>query len=313
MDWVDGVVAAKTGSEQPLRPFPFIAKTKEELFSAIGSKYCPVPTNITLREILDNDGKYIVIGLPCQIESLRKASSKIKKLDERTQLCFGLACNHSPTFNATKYLLRKNKIPEENVTSLTYRNGGWPGKMCIKTLDGRELKIASSNTYYWGLVFHKFFWTNRCILCEDKLAASADISFMDAWLKEFASDKTGISLIMVRTKKGKELVDKAVQEKIVHLVPIPVVKILNAQLIYKFVKEKAAVKYVYQLIFHKNISSHDFKSSFNVLDLLQSFHFIMLNGLSRNYSPLSLFIIDYNVVFLHLIDYIKKILKNLKH
>ena len=48
----------------------------------------PVPANIAFEEILEHDGKYAVVGLPCHIHGLRKAQELNKKLRERIVFSF---------------------------------------------------------------------------------------------------------------------------------------------------------------------------------------------------------------------------------
>jgi len=70
---IDGALVTKMNDKNPLEPKVFIARSKEEIISASKSKYCPVPANITLKEILKEDGKFAVVGLPCHIHGIRKA------------------------------------------------------------------------------------------------------------------------------------------------------------------------------------------------------------------------------------------------
>jgi coenzyme F420 hydrogenase subunit beta len=77
--------------DKPLEPEPFIARTKEEIYEARGSKYCPVPCKPCNEEILKApEGQmFAVVGLPCHIHGIRKAEQINKKLKERIVLLFG--------------------------------------------------------------------------------------------------------------------------------------------------------------------------------------------------------------------------------
>ncbi|RLJ09757.1 MAG: FeS-binding protein [Candidatus Aenigmatarchaeota archaeon] len=304
---VDGVLVTKMDPEKPLKPKPFIAKSKQELVSAIGSKYCPVPANILLKEILKEQGHYIVVGLPCHIQGVRKAQALIKKLRDRIRLCFGLACNHTPTFQATKYLLKKLRISEDAVVKLDYRGKGWPGGMGISLDDGSEIFVPQGHKYYWGLVFNRFFWPDRCILCEDKLCELADITFMDAWLPEFSSDKIGTSLIVVRSKKGNELIDEAVKHEIIKLQDISVEKIIESQSMKTRVRKIVARKLISQLLFCKALPCDRFTFKPTFLDLLDALHFTVTNKICKN-NLFSQFLIDCHVIIWDIARLIKKLL-----
>ena len=70
---IDGALVTRMKKNDPLKPEPFIAKTREEIIDASKSKYCPVSTNIVIKEILKYDGKIAVVGLPCHINGIRIA------------------------------------------------------------------------------------------------------------------------------------------------------------------------------------------------------------------------------------------------
>ena len=78
-DIIDGALIVRFSKEDPLVPEIIVARSKEEILSASGSKYFPVPLLTGLKEILLNDGRYAVVGLPCHIHALRK----IQKVDKR--------------------------------------------------------------------------------------------------------------------------------------------------------------------------------------------------------------------------------------
>ncbi|MEA3253893.1 MAG: coenzyme F420 hydrogenase/dehydrogenase beta subunit N-terminal domain-containing protein, partial [Chloroflexota bacterium] len=176
---IDGALATRMKRDNPLEPEPFIARTKEEIISAAKSKYCPVPANITLREILARDGKYAVVGLPCHIQAVRKAEGINGRLKERIGLHFGLVCNHMPTFLATEYLLRKVGVSKGQVSKINYRGEGWPGQMTIALKSGVTKLVPFFSKLYWGIAYQDFFYPTRCTMCVDKICELADISFMD--------------------------------------------------------------------------------------------------------------------------------------
>lgn len=89
---IDGALVTRMKKDNPLEPEPFIARTKEEIIEATGSKYCPVPANITLKEILNSKGgeKFAVVGLPCHILGIRNVEQINKKLKSKIVLHLGI-------------------------------------------------------------------------------------------------------------------------------------------------------------------------------------------------------------------------------
>ncbi|MBV1766997.1 MAG: Coenzyme F420 hydrogenase/dehydrogenase, beta subunit C-terminal domain, partial [Methanobacterium sp.] len=194
---IDGALVVRMSDENPLEPEPFIARTKEDIINAKGSKYCPVPTNIKLKEIIESeDEKFAVVGLPCQIQGLRKAESLHKKLKNKIVLSLGIVCNHTPSFKATEFLLGKLGIEKEDVKSIIYRGEGWPGSLKVQTKNDDVLLQPE----YWGTGFGQLFIPDRCHYCCDHMAELADMSFADPWLPEYSDEKIGQNIILSRKK-----------------------------------------------------------------------------------------------------------------
>lgn len=233
---IDGALVTRMSDENPLEPQSFIARTREDIISAARSKYCPVPANVVLKEILraGDRERFAVVGLPCHLHGLRKAEILNNSLKPKIVLHFGLFCNHTPSLLATEYILHKVRVSKEEVKKLDYRGEGWPGEMKI-SLRKREIKIPLD--HYWGSGFGSFFQPERCAVCADMVAELSDISFGDAWIGEYSKDTMGTSLIISRSKQGEELVKKALDNGIISLEPIPRNKVIwSTREITKFKK-----------------------------------------------------------------------------
>ena len=204
---IDGALVTKMSKENPLEPQPFIAMTREEIISAAKSKYCPVPANIALKEILKKEGKFAIVGLPCHIHGIRKAELVNKKLKDKVVLHVGLFCSVTMTFKGTDFILQKYRLTKENIAHLDYRGKGWPGYMRIQFKDRVEKLISRSE---YG-IFHSlgFFTPSRCALCCEQTNELADISLGDAWLPELEGDRIGTSVIICRSKAGENLLQQA--------------------------------------------------------------------------------------------------------
>jgi len=214
---IDGALVTRMREDKPLEPQPFIARTREEIISAAKSKYCPVPANIALKEILKaKDGeRFAVVGLPCHIHGIRKAEAINKKLKERIVLHIGLVCSNSNNLHLTEFILWRYGIKKESVAHLDYRGEGWPGYMTIYFTNGTRKLIP----YHEYIKFHAFglFTPRRCTICYDTTSELADISCGDAWgFPELAQDKVGRSLATARNEMAEALLQKAtLAEKIV--------------------------------------------------------------------------------------------------
>lgn len=200
---IDGALLTRMNEDNPLEPEPFIARTKEEIIEASGSKYCPVPANEKLREILESsDGeKFAVVGTSCHIHGIRKAQNVYKNLNQKIVLTLGLFCGKCPNFTGLQFLLKIIGIEKDDVTKIHFRGRGWPGVFNILMKDGSEFLIPHSIAYSILSLFIPF----RCTLCSDGSAELADISFADAWLPGLADESIGESIVIVRNETCEEI------------------------------------------------------------------------------------------------------------
>ena len=210
---INGALVSRANRDKPLEPQPFIARTREDLLSAARSKYCPLPANMALKQIIAEEGKFAVVGLPCQIQGIRKAEEINKRLKDRIALHLGLFCGAPMTFDGTYFILQKYKILKESITRLDYRGQGWPGCMTIQLKDGTKRLIPLSEY----IIYHDlgFFTPLRCVLCCEQINELADISLGDAWLPELEWDTIGTSAVICRNQVGNNFLSLAIgKEKI---------------------------------------------------------------------------------------------------
>ena len=260
---IDGALVTRMNPEKPLEPQPFIARTRAEILSASGSKYCPVPANIALEEILKaKEGeKFAVVGLPCHMHGLRKAELVNKKLRERVALRVGLFCGSTAGFAGTSLLLNRVGMRERDIVSINYRGDGWPGHLIIKTRNGKRESIPYSD---YISVLGTFFIPQRCQLCFDGVAELADISLGDAWLPQFAENSKGESIILLRTDAGRALVEKTMDESVIELVRTNPKNVIVSQkgLFYR----KKKLNYANARIMRNRITSGNIDNALNLLD-----------------------------------------------
>lgn len=233
---INGALVTRMNKSKPIEPEPFIARTKEEIIEASKSKYCPVPANIALEEIIKSKKgeKFAVVGLPCHINGIRRAEHFNKKLAEKIVLHLGIFCNHTPNYLATEIYLKKKNIKQEDISRLNYRGEGWPGSMKILLKDGQEYKFKD----FWIFGGSHFFYPKSCLFCSDGVSELADISFGDAWLPEYSHDKMGKSIIISKNMKGEELLKRMKTDDVIELNKISVGDVVRSQTEMFYFKKK---------------------------------------------------------------------------
>jgi len=231
---ITGAIVVRQKEDDIFQGESFIARTKEEIIQSQKSKYVPIIMRDALKElscIKDND-KIAVVGLPCQFSAIEKAG-----LSSKSFLRFGLFCGHTPSLAGLSLFLNKiARVKKKEISKIDFRGEGWPGYVSILKKDGKELKFPFQ--FFWSIVGSRFFYPKKCLSCSDCLSETSDISFGDAWLKEFKKDNLGQSLIVARTQRGLDLLLEAEKEGVIEISPIPPQKVIFSQITTLYVKKK---------------------------------------------------------------------------
>jgi coenzyme F420 hydrogenase subunit beta len=223
---IDGALVTRMRSDDPLKPEPFLARTKEEILSAAGSKYCPVAAGTALREIIHSDGRFAMVGLPCHIQGLRKAEQRIPELRERIRYRISLACSLNHSFQGTERFLKSRGLSPRRVEVLQYRGRGWPGSMLIRLKSGIEHTVPLAE-YYKELGPYSL---RRCTLCSDMLGELSDLTCGDAWIPEVTrTDGAGTSFVVSRTPEAEELLEIAASNEAIELSELGLRELLASQ------------------------------------------------------------------------------------
>ncbi len=253
---IDGALVTRMKKDKPLEPEPFIARTKDEIIEAAKSKYCPVPANIALKEILKaKEGeRFAVVGLPCHIHGIRKMELRDNKLRNKVAYRLGIFCGHTPTFLATQFLLWKAGVKPEMVSGIRYRGEGWPSGVAIDLNNGD--RICYPHDYLWTNLLGAFFYPVRCTVCCDQGSVLADLSFGDAWLPETKDDNVGTSLVIARTELGQELLRRALSQAWVELRDTGIEKVKLAQGQFAF-KKSMSIRAKFLRLLRQDVPSYN--------------------------------------------------------
>jgi coenzyme F420 hydrogenase subunit beta len=104
-------------------------------------------------------------------------------------------------------MMEQMGVDPADVASVRYRGNGWPGRATVTTRDGNATHQLSYEES-WGDILQKHRqW--RCYVCADHTGEHADISVGDPWYRPIPPGEPGLSLIVVRTERGRRIVHAA--------------------------------------------------------------------------------------------------------
>ena len=211
---IDGAVVTGFESENPMKPYSYIATTKEDILKGRSSKYCPVALNGMATEIKNQLGKYIVVGLPCHIQGLRNLEKIDKKLKEHIFGYFSIYCSSNRNFYAQDFIINNYGIDKKNLKSFAYRDDGCLGFLKAEHNNGQIVKIGFGKYYP---LLRSFFKPKRCLTCIDHYGDLADVCFGDIQVGKYKNDKIGINSLIVRNAMFDLLLNQAKKDGIIVL------------------------------------------------------------------------------------------------
>lgn len=204
-----GVIHIAADQNEPWKNKTVLSKTHSELLQRTGSRYSPASPCDSLHLALESSEKTIFIGKPCDIQALRKAQALWPDLKEKIYLAISIFCAGTPSTRGLLELFRKLGLKAQDVGELRFRGDGWPGRFRITLKGEREPKVSLSYKESWGML--QAYRPFRCHLCPDGTGEFADISCGDPWYREVGNEEKGYSLVLVRTKRGKEVLQNGIE------------------------------------------------------------------------------------------------------
>lgn len=212
--------AAVTGFNplQITTPRAYVATTAEEILQARSSKYCPVSMNRVGNDLCKKKGKYVIVGLPCHIQSFRKREVIDAGFRDKVLGYFSLYCSSTRSFFATEYLFKHYKINHRNLRYFAYRDDGCLGSLKAVENDG-TVKTVPYLDYY--SLLRSFFIPRRCLSCTDHYGMLADVSFGDIYTGKYKEDTLGVNSIIVRNHTFHRWLQQASRDGAMAIEEIP--------------------------------------------------------------------------------------------
>jgi coenzyme F420-reducing hydrogenase beta subunit len=211
LDIVDYVITVSPNPD-PEKLFHFVVvSTPDDVKRCAKSAYYPVEISEALRNVLQNKGRYAVVGLPCVCKAIRLAQKKSRKLRDRIHVILGLVCGkqQSKYYSQRVSLMAGMTEPPVSVCFRNKREGIPATNIIFSAFSNNDTKSeiqgADGVSKLWA---DGVYTLKSCYYCDDVFAECADASFMDAWLPEYFSDSKGTSLVITRNSQSGALFAK---------------------------------------------------------------------------------------------------------
>lgn len=202
---VDGAIVLKDKGGLVFEPE--IITAPAEVDDLPGSIYHNLPKERVLRLLKENRGKFVLVGIPCEFEGIFQYIFTVEpSLRDRIHTTIGLLCGWQYNYHALRAISEYKGVDFDRIERISYRGEGPVGKLRISTPDG-EVSASRRVDFGYQVAFDRTFNTVRCHLCINHANFLADVVVGDAWLPSTVSTRTGISLIINRTRDASNLLN----------------------------------------------------------------------------------------------------------
>ncbi len=213
---VQFIMHTDANPEKPMRSVTKFSYNNEELLgNESRSRYGPASPLDRFHETLDLNQAFAFVGKPCDISAIRQLAKIDSRVNKLCKYLLTLVCGGFAEFTKSQDFIESFKVKEDELSIFRYRGYGNPGRMYIKTKDGREHDREYNS--FWG---EESTWRVpfRCKICPDAIGESADVAALDTWRGGSPKgEDEGFNAAIVRTKKGIDLINSAAKAGFIHI------------------------------------------------------------------------------------------------
>lgn len=204
-----------------------ISNRKEDIERMRGSKYLQSSMNNCYQEtkkVLDEGGKVLFTGTPCQIAGLYAFLKKEYENLHTTEII----CHGTPSPKVFRKYLEEELAKDEEFIETNFRDKkqGWSSELTTTTTTKRCFSKNKHNDNYMRAFLNNLCLRKSCGECKfNRMPRQADITIGDFWgvdkYNKKYNDKKGTSIILVNNQKGQKLLNMLGKEfKFIKKVPL---------------------------------------------------------------------------------------------
>lgn len=220
-----GALQVRASPTDPLRNETVLNRTYEQITQSAGSRYSPASPCERLDLVEAAEGPCVVVGKPCDVAGTRMAADARPALADKVAITLGIFCAGTPSTNATRDVITRLGVDPRDVTQVDYRGDGWPGEFRVRTESGESASMSYADS--WGMLTKQRQW--RCLICPDHTGEFADLSIGDPWYRTIRPGEPGLSLVVVRTERGRALLESALRTGAVDGTALPLQRLPESQ------------------------------------------------------------------------------------
>jgi coenzyme F420-reducing hydrogenase beta subunit len=183
-----------------------LIKSESELDLIQGSKYLQSAFKNALCEALASERPVAVFGTPCQVAAARRVLK-----GKKDNVYVDLVCHGVPSYHLYEkygdYLQRKAGIKSEKMQMVfRYKPEGWRSIHLFATDDEHSNCNYKSDDPFFRMFEVGSCYMKTCYECRWRAESEADIRLGDYWGPRFENDRTGVSMVIACSEKGKNIV-----------------------------------------------------------------------------------------------------------
>jgi coenzyme F420 hydrogenase subunit beta len=254
---IDAAVVLRQGFPKPWKTMPILARTRDEIIAAQQSVYTPTSVNTIMAKMSRFDGRLAYVGLPDQVAALRALQQFGHEGAKKVEYVIGPYMGTGLYLGAVQSYLKANGISDlSEISEIRYRDGTWPGYLRITLKSGRELKVEK---FYYNYLI-PFYITRASLLSVDFTNELTDISVGDAWRPDLVEQGNGFSVVIARSQKGEELLNKMQVEGFIHLEKISMEDAMGMHgHMLDFKKRGSFIRLTWREMLGKQVPSYGYK------------------------------------------------------
>ena len=174
-----------------------------------GSKYIQSNFSAAFDAVLNDSGDALIFGTPCQIAAFDNVARMYGKRDKFTLV--DLICHGVPTRNLLlkyfSYLEGVYKIKRPHQIIFRDKSKGWREIYIYNGDLSKSISLHQNKDLFFRFFENGHCYSKSCYECPFRSTSSADLRIGDYWGPRFKKDKTGVSMALVLTDKGYNVID----------------------------------------------------------------------------------------------------------